>query len=142
MGPRLTSPRALLHDVWGFVDGDVADAFDVARRFQRAFRPGVFSMSVDSAGGAPTSAFRHDPWIGAIVVAPAPSLPTLAARGAFRASDVALITRAADRGPVLYGARRANGARTWVIVARSAAEAGPLVERLAGLERDGDGVVK
>ena len=124
------------------MDGEVADPFEVARQFQRTFRPGVFSMSVDSAGGAPTSAFRYDPWIGAIVVARTQSLATLAARGAFRTSEVAAITRAADRGPALYGARRTNGARTWVIVARSAAEARALVERLAGLGRDVDGVVK
>jgi hypothetical protein len=43
---------------------------------------------------------------------------------------------------VLYGARRANGARTWVVVARSSAEAKPLVERLAALPRDRDGPVR
>jgi hypothetical protein len=42
---------------------------------------------------------------------------------------------------VLYGARRANGARTWVVVARSSAEAAPLIERLGALDRDMDGVV-
>jgi hypothetical protein len=140
MGQRLLSPRALLHDVWGFVDNGVADPFEVGRQVRRALRPGVYSMSVDSAGGAPTASFRHDPWLGALVVARAESLDRIAARGAFRASEVAAIRRAAANGPVLYGARRANGARTWVIVARSAAEARPLVERLAALARDADGV--
>jgi hypothetical protein len=140
MGQRLLSPRALLHDVWGFVDNGVADPFEVGRQVRRALRPGVYSMSVDSAGGAPTASFRHDPWLGALVVARAESLDRIAARGAFRASEVAAIRRAAANGPVLYGARRANGARTWVIVARSDAEARPLVERLAALARDADGV--
>lgn len=142
LGPRLTSPRALLHDVWGFVDGGVADPFEVARQFRSAFRPGVFSMSIDSAGAAPTAGLRSDPWIGAIVVARAQSLDRIAARGAFRAGDVATIRRAASRGPVLYGARRANGARTWVIVANSATEAGPLIDRLAGMAADADGVAR
>lgn len=141
MGPRLASPRALLHDVWGFVDNTVADPFEVGRHLRRALRPGVYSMSVDPADRAPTATFRTDPWIGAVVVAPVQSLDRLAARGAFRASEVAAIRRAAARGPVLYGARRANGARTWVIVARSAAEARPLVDRLAALPRDADGAV-
>jgi hypothetical protein len=44
-------------------------------------------------------------------------------------------------GPVLYGARRANGARTWVLVARSADEARALLERLAALDHDADGAV-
>ena len=142
MGPRLASPRALLHDVWGFVDNEVEDPFAVGRQIQRALRPGVFSMSVDSAGGAPTATFRHDPWIGAVVVARTQSLAALAARGVFKASEVAALRRAAERGPVLYGARRGNGARTWVIVARSAAEAQPLVERLAALGVDRDGMIQ
>jgi hypothetical protein len=43
---------------------------------------------------------------------------------------------------VLYGARRANGARTWVVVARSSAEAKPLLERLVALPEDRDGVAR
>ena len=89
----------------------------------------------------PTTALRRDPWIGAIVVAPASALPRLAARGAFHASELPGIRRAAAAGPVLYGAHRTNGARTWVVVARSAAEAQPLLERLAALERDVAGAV-
>ena len=141
MGPRLLSPRALLHDVWGFVDGGVAEQFEVTRALQRGLRAGNFSLSVDSTGGMPTEPLARDPWIGAVVVAPAAALAQLAGRGAFRAAEVAAIRRAAAAGPVLYGARRANGARTWLIVARSSAEAIPLVERLAALERDADGVV-
>lgn len=141
MGPRLLSPRALLHDVWGFIDDGVAEPFEVSRALQRGLRAGNYSLSVDSTGGMPTEVLRRDPWIGAVVVAPADAMARLAARGAFRASEVAAIRRAAATRPVLYGARRANGARTWVIAARSAAEARPLVERLAALARDADGVV-
>ena len=55
---------------------------------------------------------------------------------------IALVVVALTVGPVLYGARRTNGARTWVLVVRSAAEAEPLMARLAGLDRDVDGVVR
>ncbi|GLC25676.1 hypothetical protein [Roseisolibacter agri] len=142
MGPRLLSPRALLHDVWGFVDDGVAEPFAVTRALQRGLRAGNFSLGVDSTGGMPTETLARDPWIGAVVVAPPRALTTLAARGAFRASEVAAIRRAAAAGPVLYGARRANGARTWVVVARSSKEALPLVERMIALDRDVDGVVR
>lgn len=141
MGPRLLGPRALLHDVWGFIDDDVAEPFEVSRALQRGLRAGNFSLGVDSTGGMPRETLQRDPLVGAVVVAPASALARLAERGAFRASEVAAMRRAAAAGPVLYGARRANGARTWVIVARTSAEAIPLVERMVALERDADGVV-
>jgi hypothetical protein len=141
MGARLVSPRALLHDVWAFVDDGVGDALAVPRALTQALRPGNYSVSVDSTGGMPTTALGRDPWIGAVVVAPASALPRLAARGAFGAAELPAIRRAAAAGPVLYGARRTNGARTWLVVARSAAEARPLLDRLAALEHDADGVV-
>jgi hypothetical protein len=142
MGPGLLRPRALLHDLWGFVDERVAEPREVARALQRELNVGNYSVAMDSAGGMPRETLQRDAWIGAVVVAPAASLARLAARGAFEAREVAAMRRAAAAGPVLYGARRANGARTWVIVARSAREAGPLVARLAALERDADGVVR
>lgn len=141
MGPRLTSPRALLHDVLGFVDHEVADPFVVARAVAQGLQAGNFSFTVDSAGAMPREPLLRDPWVGTIVVAPPRALARLAARGAFRAGEVAAMRRAAAGGPVLWGARRDNGARTWVVVARSAAEAVPLVERLVALERDMDGAV-
>ncbi|MDF1504078.1 hypothetical protein [Roseisolibacter sp. H3M3-2] len=141
MGDGLTRPYALLHDVWGFVDERVAEPFAVTRRLQGALRAGNFSLSVDSAGAMPTAPLARDPWVGAVVIAPASSLPPLAARGAFRPAEVAAIRRAAAAGPVLYGARRANGARTWVVVASSATEAMPLIDRLVALPRDLDGPV-
>jgi hypothetical protein len=142
LGEGLTRPYALLHDVWGFVDERVADPRAVARAIQLGLRAGNFSVAIDSAGGVPSEALARDPWVGAVVVAPPASLATIAARGAFRADQVGAIRRAAAGGPVLYGARRANGARTWVVVARSSAEAKPLVERLAALPRDRDGPVR
>lgn len=141
MGPRLTSPRTLFKDLWGFIDEGVANPRDVLQPLQESLRPDNYSVSIDSAGGMPPETLARDPWAGALVIAPAASLERLAAKGAFRPSEVAAMRRAAATGPVLYGARRANGARTWVIVARSAAEATPLIARLGALDRDADGVV-
>jgi hypothetical protein len=142
MGPGLLRPRALLHDLWGFIDERVAEPREIVRALQVGLNAGNYSLSIDSAGAMPTAALQRDPWVGAVVVAPAGSLARLAARGAFDARELPAMRRAASAGPVLYGARRANGARTWVVVARSGAEARPLVQRLAALERDVDGVVR
>lgn len=142
LGPRLTSPRALLHDVWGFIDDRVTDPRAVANAMRHSLRPGHFSVRFDSAGGLSADHLARDPWIGGLVVAHPASIARVAARGAFRTSEVAAIRRAAAAGPTLYGARRANGARTWVIVARTSAEAKALVEKLAALDRDADGAVR
>ena len=87
--------------------------------------------------------FYNDDVIDAAGKALMPVLDSLLRAGATlrEPATIGAIRRAAAAGPVLYGARRAHGARTWVIVARTSAEAIPLVERMVALERDADGVV-
>lgn len=141
LGPRLTSPRALLHDLWGVVDARVADAATVPRALQAALLPGNYVFTVAPVEQARLTPVERDPLLGVVLVAPAVALDALAARGLVPARDLPALRQAARRGPVLWGARRAGGGRSWLVVARSAAEARPLLERLAALDRDAEGLV-